>query len=282
MRQYFGAVALIFLLVLLIFQAPGLVTKVLAQRLVIDEYGQIYYREDGEVLGKDSDDEDKPTPTPERSQEVRTNTGTTKFEAKEGKVEVRVKVKNEAEPEEQEDEAELEMEEEEASEPAELVEEIEVREGIGKNTLKIKAKDGELEIEQRRVRARTNFPLTLGQNNELIVTTSAGTREVTILPDEAVRRLLQEGVFTEISATGSGELPGATVPGIATGTKQEIELKEERGALLYEARGIKDVRLLGLVPLAVPVTARISAETGVVAGVSQPWYFNFLGFLFRP
>ncbi len=279
MKRFLLAGGFCLVVILLIFPGGSLVSRVLAQGLIIDEYGQIYYADEGEVLGKDSNDEDnRGSGTSGRSSEerfeARTGTGTTKFEAKEGKIEVRVKTRTAAEPEglEDADAEELEFEEEEATEPAELVEEIEVHEGISKNTIKIKAQGNELEIEQHRVRAKTSFPLTVGANNELIVTTPAGTKEVTILPAEAVNRLLQTGVFTQVENSASA---GST----ATAASQ-IELKSERGALVYEVDGVKQANLLGLIPVSTPVQAHISAETGVVTGVSQPWFLNLFGFLF--
>lgn len=279
-----GAFGLV--VILLIFPGSGLVSRVLAQRLIIDEYGQIQEADQGQVLGKDSQSDSGKTDEDHRGKsgssgsapagstavtatsEIRATGGIKKFEAKEGKIEMRVKEPESEFPEEQT----IEDHEEEASEPAELVEEVEVHEGINKNTVKIKAQGNELEIEQHRVRAKTSFPLTVGQNNELIVTTPAGTKEVTILPAEAVNRLLQAGVFTQVENIASA---GST----ATAASQ-IELKSERGALVYEVDGVKQANLLGLIPVSTSVQAHISAETGVVTGVSQPWFLNFFGFLF--
>ncbi len=327
--------------------------KILAQTLVVDEWGKLHIVSDGQVLGKGSDDggggeggggsgggfsgsgssgsgssgggdsggssgslssgESSGRPetkievrapegrfrqetktrsdgTVEFRQEVRTAQGVQRIRVKDGKLEIRVKP---AEVEEGEDLDELDKLSQELGEEEEeprVVERIKVRERADKNEVEIRADGTRLEIRQGRVRARTNFPLSVGSNNELIVTTPAGAREVAILPDTAVSRLLASGVLSSVSFTGvpaglagatgaDGALAPTTTPGEQP--TQEVVLTEQNGFLVYRVNGTKTVKFLGLTPVVAPVTANVSAETGAVMTVSQPWYLNTFGFLFR-
>ena len=96
--------------------------------------------------------------------------------------------------------------------------------------------------------AETKFPLSVNlATNELIVTTPAGERVVTVLPDQAVQNMLAANVIDQLGATP--EETGVT-------------LGERQGVPVYEIPGVKQRKLLGFIPVTIEQTAIVSAETG--------------------
>lgn len=176
-------------------------------------------------------------------------------------------------------ESEIE-DEREATRPAQSVESIRVSEHAGKRDLTIRANNDEVEVEQGRVRARTRFPITIGPNNELIITTPAGTKVVTILPEEAVKNLIQKG-FPVASSSASTEPSEVSPSAELDAEKQDVELQNDDGTLTYHAKQKKIVKFLGIIPVEGEVEAKVSAETGQVLEFKEPWYLTSFGFLFR-
>lgn len=258
-----------------------------AQTLFIDENGAMYVS-GGAVLGEGSDKEsgrreERRSPAsvtaPSSVQaEPRQDENETENEvhAENGKLDLRLRVKT---PEKGKRETERGSGEEQVSTGAASpsVDRIRIRR---KDEVELTAgKGNEVEIRKGNVEARAALPVSINSDNELVVTTPAGKKTVSVLPDAAVAGLLSRGVVSSVAAlTGST----ATAAGAAVGTAgQRVELTSENGVLQYKVTGTKDVKLFGFLPITAPVEARVSAETGVVSSVTQPFYLDFFGFLFR-
>lgn len=151
---------------------------------------------------------------------------------------------------------------------------VKIRESTRKHEVEIKANGNELELNQQNVRAKTRFPISVNDKNELTVTTPNGTKTVTVLPDEAVKEAMRRGGMTSFGAVGQQTGTGAT-------GKQQVELTQENGKLEYKVEGVKEAKLFGFFPVSSQVETHVSAETGAVTSVSQPWFFSNFGFLFR-
>ena len=126
-------------------------------------------------------------------------------------------------------------------------------------------------IEQKNARVQTRLPLSIGSNNDLVAETPAGTKTVTVLPEEAVAEMMKLGVNNPFLATGSGE----------ESSRVTDLMVSEKGVLQYNIRSQKEKKLLGLIPVKADVMAEVSAENGTVMSLNEPWYFSYLGFLFR-
>ena len=109
--------------------------------------------------------------------------------------------------------------------------------------------DREMTFSRNRVRARTNFLLSVDLNtNELIVTTPNGVKRVTVLPDQAIANLLANDVIDRLEPE----------------SETELELTEEDGVPTYEVAGESDQKLLGLLSVKIKSRVKVSAETGEV------------------
>lgn len=117
--------------------------------------------------------------------------------------------------------------------------------------------------------AVSEFPLTLDPaTKDLKVTTSAGERIVAVLPDEAIKNMLASGVMSYVtSVPAEGELAS---------TDKLVSLIERDGMLIYEVDGVREYKLLGLIPLKSKVKAFVSAENGQVIGTEQSLFGRFL------
>lgn len=186
--------------------------------------------------------------------EVRSGGVKVRYELKDGQLAVKV---------ESEEGEELELEDKEIEEI-----EDEVEEKLEDDGIKIATAAGKLAVIKNRFGASTNFPLSINPaTNELIVTTPAGQRTVTILPDQAVQNMLAANVISRLGATAITEAARegqvATVSGI-------INLGLRNNIPVYEIPGIRDFKLFGFIPVSTPVTAVVSAENGQLITTDQP------------
>lgn len=122
-------------------------------------------------------------------------------------------------------------------------------------------------IERLNTQALTDLPLSVDlETNELTITTSAGERVVTVLPDQAVQNMLAANVIDKI---GGQALVNLVRQGGVETLDQVIQLSEQNGVPIYEITGVKDHRLLGFFPVTTDVTVTVSAETGEVVDTDQ-------------
>lgn len=152
----------------------------------------------------------------------------------------------------------------------------ELEDALGDEEIEISSDEGHLELKHNAVRARVNFPLSIDPvTRELIVNTPAGEKTVAVLPDAVLKNLLIKGFLTEI-ASGSGTVVDAS--GSASLTSA-FELKINNGNLVYEIKGSKKEKFLGLVPVTMPKTMTVSALSGEVLSETQSILSTILGFL---
>lgn len=186
--------------------------------------------------------------------EVRSGGVKVRYELKDGQLVV--KVENEAGEE-------LELEDEEIEQI-----EDEVEEELEDDGIKIASAAGKLAVVKNKFAASTNFPLSINPDtNELIVTTPAGQKVVTILPDQAVQNMLATNV---ISRLGTQAIVDAALQNQVASASAIIALGVRNNVPIYEIPGIRDFRLLGFIPVSAPVTAVVSAETGKLVTAEQP------------
>lgn len=111
--------------------------------------------------------------------------------------------------------------------------------------------------------AISDFPLKLDQaTGSLTVTTPKGDKVVAVLPDAAIKNMLASKVMSYVtSVPAQGDLASAN---------KLVTLTEKDGVLVYEIDGIREYKLLGLIPLKSKVKAVVSAENGQVVTTQQP------------
>lgn len=271
----------------LLFGGFVFVSDVKAQELFIDENGKAFVRWQGNILGETTTnrttessprDDDQNDTEDEMHEEAISGNGTSvkRIDLEDDRLRIKVRPMDEVESED------------EATRPAQSVRTVRVRESSRNTDIVITSHDDEIEVRQGHVRTRTHFPITIGPENELIITTPAGQKVVTVLPDAAMKNLLQKG-FPMAAPTPPESTPSASDEGSGSGDlddviseseSTDVTLEEVDGTLVYMAKAKKGAKFLGLVPVEGAVTAEVSAETGQVLTYNEPWYFVYFGFLF--
>lgn len=138
---------------------------------------------------------------------------------------------------------------------------------VDKSGIKIATAGGEILVARNQIGALSNFPLQVDLNtNQLIVTTPAGTKVVTVLPDQAVQNMLAANVINRL---GGQALATAALTEKVASISGVVQLGLQNNLPVYEIPGIRDFKLLGFIPVSAPVTAVVSAETGQLLTTQQ-------------
>ncbi|MBI4100283.1 hypothetical protein HY439_00905 [Candidatus Microgenomates bacterium] len=219
-----------------------------------DERGGHRGRNDGKIEVKTSDNHAK--------LELRTANTKIEMENKNGQLKLKVK---------QEDEDEIEIEDDSLEEINDELEDDDIH--IGTTSAGFTVRRG-------RIEAETHFPLSINlATNALTVTTPAGTKVVTILPDQAVQNLISNNIMNRIrienpATPSAGATPSASATSSA-GIKK-IKLIQTGNKLVFEVKGVSDKKFLGILPVEINRTALVQAQTGQVESVSEDLFNRFL------
>lgn len=153
---------------------------------------------------------------------------------------------------------ELQLQEENALEKInEALKDEDVEVGTGSGNL--------LTIRRGQIEAETHFPLSLDpKTNTLTVTTPAGVKNVTVLPDQAVNNLLRQRFIDRISSQS------------ATGAPQNIILGLLNNDPTFQINGVDDQKFLGLFPVGIAKTSFVSAVNGQVVKVDETFLNRLL------
>lgn len=139
--------------------------------------------------------------------------------------------------------------------------------------VEVSSSDGEFTFGRTNTQAISHFPLAVNPDtHELTVTTPAGTKTVTVLPDAAVNNFL---VHEKVPATTSAT-PTATGSGFGrflgdhpSVTINSVDLKLKNNDLIYQVQSQKQGKLFGLIPVAIDTTTSVSAENGQVVSETE-------------
>jgi hypothetical protein len=102
---------------------------------------------------------------------------------------------------------------------------------------------------------QTNFPLNFDQTTgQLSVQLGDGTtRVIRVLPNQASDIAKKVGIQSQLGA---------------------IKLASSSGTLVYKMQGQRTIKILGFIPVTIPVSGDVNAETGT-ATTDQPWWAKF-------
>lgn len=135
---------------------------------------------------------------------------------------------------------------------------------------------------QKGRRVRTNFPLSINPTTgELFVTTPAGEKMVTILPNEAIENMIRAGIMTRTE-----EPPSPPPADEGTGSAEiipdddaSIELAQLNDEPVYIISGIKAQNLLGVVPVDIKIKTFVSTADGSLVDIEQNFFARLLDLL---
>lgn len=118
----------------------------------------------------------------------------------------------------------------------------------------------QLSITSQNVQALTTLPISLNpQTNTLSVTTPQGTKNLTVLPNQAVSTVLQQNLLSSITSQISSS-------GSSSATTQLTVLNNQP---VFAVDGVLQKKLLGLFPIGYAKTVYVSATNGQVVSTTQ-------------
>lgn len=140
--------------------------------------------------------------------------------------------------------------------------------------IEIATSSSKLVIGKNRIKAKTNFPISVDpETNQLTVTTPNGQKVVTVLPDQAVQNMLSKNILSEVDFESN--LERAT----ESAEQSEIELENRNDQVVYKVKGRKEHKLIGLFPVKTETTAYVSAESGEVVAKDESLLSKLIGIL---
>lgn len=142
-----------------------------------------------------------------------------------------------------------------------------IEDRLDKSGIKVATDGGKLLIARNSVGAVSNFPLQVNlETNQLIASTAAGTKVLTVLPDQAVQNMLAANVISKLVPSTIVE---QAQQGELTSVSDIVNLGERNGVAVYEINGLKENRLLGIIPVNLEKKVFVSAESGEVVATQQ-------------
>lgn len=181
----------------------------------------------------------------------------TRFEIRDDKVVIKV---------EQEDGTEVELEDEAL---------LEIDDRLSKDDIKIATAGAKrFMLQKGEAGAVTNFPILVDlATNTVFINTPSGQREIIVLPEQAIQKLIAANVVNRLGARAV--VDEATNNNLSS-INQLITLGERNGLPVYEINGLSDQKLLGFIPVIIEKDVVVSAETGNAVLVDEPLFSRIL------
>ena len=117
-----------------------------------------------------------------------------------------------------------------------------------------------LKVTKDNVSATTVYPISVGGQNNLSVSTPQGEKPITVTPDQVVNQL--QGTLEVASPSSSIVAP--------------LAIKVKDGQPVYEVTGQKTYKFLNLFDVTQPQTLVLSADTGKVISTQQSFLANII------
>lgn len=236
-----------------------------------EETRKVNFKSKTEIEGKKRETEIK-TPDGQKIKTKVEDDGTTKVEIEQGKLKLKYKFENGQMKLKAENEQgkEVEIDDKKLGEMGD-----EAGQELERKGIKIATGSGKPVLAKNNVAATTDFPLSVDvATNKLIVTTPAGQKTVTILPDQAIQNLLDTNIINKVDSSSDSALTDEL--GQLSGVVK-LEIKNDK--MVYKVSGTKSHKLLGFIPVNVSTTAFVSAETGETVETEQPFITSIIDLL---
>lgn len=138
---------------------------------------------------------------------------------------------------------------------------VEIEEKEDAKKVDVLLSSGKFVIKQSGLLASVDYPLRFKpKEKELLVETPLGEKLVFVMPYEAALTALRSRVVSKVSKDSP------------------FELVEENKDLIYRIKGAKTLNFFGFYQADFPVDVKISASTGEVVFVDEPWWLRLAGF----
>lgn len=134
-----------------------------------------------------------------------------------------------------------------------------------------KREDKATVLRKNNVRANTSFPVSVDpETNKVFITTSSGKKEVSVLPDAAVERILQSRILSNVETRASSSAFNGDDATLQT-TLTELNSKP-----VFKVKGFSNKKVFGLFPASFAKTVYVSAEDGSVVKTDETFFSKML------
>jgi hypothetical protein len=118
---------------------------------------------------------------------------------------------------------------------------------------------------------RSDFPLSIDPTtNKFSVTLPSGTKELSVMPDKAVARILQNKLLTSVENQASSSAEGGD------DAASHTTLTELNNKPVFEVKGFANKKVFGLFPASFAKTVYVSADDGSVVKTDQTFFSKAL------
>jgi len=141
---------------------------------------------------------------------------------------------------------------------------VDVQARANTSDLKIGSSGNDFTIEENGITANTSFPITIDPvKNELSVTTSSGSRLISVLPYEGSLSVIRAKLIDKV-------------------IDNKVTLNENSDGLLqYSVNGTKNINLFNVASITVNINSTVSATTGTILKVDEPQWLRVFGFIWQ-
>jgi hypothetical protein len=167
----------------------------------------------------------------------------------------------------------------EATEEAEIIKDA--KKELDDDDIQIATGSAELGFTQKGRRVRTNFPLSVNPTTgQLFVTTPSGTKMVAVLPQQAIENMIEAGVLTRTEEPQAPPtLVGSSAAQVLSSGSSSIVLAELNNQPTYEISGIKEQKMLGIIPVDIKIKTFVSATDGSLVKIQEDFLTRLLDLL---
>ncbi len=119
----------------------------------------------------------------------------------------------------------------------------------------------QLSFKRGDITAQTTLPIAFNMSTKTFtVQTANGEKQLSYLPDQAVEKLIQNKIISQVNSTTS---QGGNT------TSSSVKLTEFQNQPVFEVQGTVKKKFLGFAPVSIPKTSFVSAESGNVVNTNQ-------------
>ena len=136
--------------------------------------------------------------------------------------------------------------------------------------VEIKNNGNNFVMKRGEMEAQTKFPISFNvATKTFTITTKTGEQEIKLLPDEVINNLIDNKSIASVDVVSS-------INGYGEAISSGIELTELDNKVIYQVKGRKQKKIFGFLPISIPKTTFVSADTGELIKTDQTIWSSIL------
>jgi len=134
----------------------------------------------------------------------------------------------------------------------------------GKTTVIVEKNGKASVVENNNVKAKTNLDVSVNkENNKLLIKIGNKVHEIDLLPDQAVKLVIDNNIIDTINETS---------------LQEAVDIDVEKDQIIYTIKGTKSTKLFGLLPVKLERVVKVAAQNKEVVSYESPFYTKIITF----